>query len=946
MPELFPPELHPKDIVPRSLEQLLANRFMPVSTYRLQLHKNFTFADATKVTPYLKSLGIGTAYASPYLTAVPGSMHGYDVIDHAHLNPELLPEQFDAWIDSLRSNGLTHIVDIVPNHMGIATNLNAWWNDVLENGPDAEHGKFFDIAWTSSPRASLQNKVLLPVLGASYAEALENAELKLTREGGALFVNYYDRRFPIAPDSMPALLGTSEPLKTVGDAFSSLPANAEERSKRVADLRQNLSDRSARDPEFAKAIDQRITVLNGVKGDSKSFDALDALLDRQFYRLASWRTAADEINYRRFFDVGSLAAIAMERPEVFEQSHALILNLLAREKIQGLRLDHPDGLYDPAAYFDRLQNAFVAACANEKLESIDAGIAAKKPLYVLGEKILAMNESLPTEWPIDGTTGYDFLIQVNAGFVDTENETACTTLYQDFTGETHGIEEISHACKLLILDRAMSSELDMLTHQLDHLSQQHRVSRDFTFMGLRSALRELIASFSVYRTYITAAPISERDRSEVDKAVAKAKSCAPKIDGSLFDYVRSVLLRARPADDATRVLQVKFAGKFQQLTSPVTAKGIEDTAFYRYHRLISLNEVGGEPARFGITADSLHTYLADRQKHWPFALSTLSTHDTKRSEDVRARINVLSEIPKTWASHVYGWRNALAPLNLGVHRNDEYLIYQTLIGAWPTDDEPDFAQRLHEYFKKALREAKDRTNWTAPDETYEKKVHALIDAVIDKNRSAEFHKTFQPFLKRIIWAGRINSLSQTVLKFFGPGLPDTYQGTELWDLSLVDPDNRRPVDYARRQTLLKNLNASSDPKMLSDMLDDGRAKLWVTTQGLHLRRRVPKLFEEGTYTPLHLSGPHARHAFAFLRRCGSEALVVIVPRFVERLREAAGSSEDEILIRDTHVALPKDLASESFTHVFTGQRVDCAAAIDVGAALRPFPVLALHATHG
>ncbi|MGN6627870.1 MAG: malto-oligosyltrehalose synthase, partial [Tepidisphaeraceae bacterium] len=581
------------------------------------MHKEFTFADARAVSEYLKDLGIGTAYTSPYLAAAAGSMHGYDVIDHSRLNPELRPEAYDAWIASLHDNGLTHVLDIVPNHMGVATNLNRWWNDVLEHGPQAEHGSYFDIAWGRSSRKTLQNKVLMPVLGTSYGDALQAGKLELIEEGGAFYVAHYDRRFPLSPGSVVELFGDEPTLATIAAGYRDLPQTASDRSKIVAQMKSDLKDAIASDPRVGEAVKRRLALFHDDP------DRLDQLLTKQHYRLASWRTAADEINYRRFFDVDSLAALAMERPEVFEASHRYVLQLVAEGNVQGLRLDHPDGLYDPAEYFERLQKAYLRAVADQ---SRGPASATSKRLYVLAEKILAMAEPLPTEWPIDGTTGYDFLVQVNALFVDTEHARAMTDLYQSFTGETCDMEQLSRNCKLLILDRAMSSELSMLAKQLDELAQDRRDTRDFTYLGLRNALREVIASFSVYRTYITASPIADRDRRQVMAAVEQAKHHAPHLDESLLNFIQATLLRTGDATAEQRAAEVRFAGKFQQLTSPVTAKGIEDTAFYRYHRLISLNEVGGEPGRFGLEPDALHAYFADRQERWPLALSTLSTH--------------------------------------------------------------------------------------------------------------------------------------------------------------------------------------------------------------------------------------------------------------------------------------------------------------------------------
>ncbi len=798
---------------------------IPGSTYRLQLHGRFTFEHARQIADYLHDLGITDVYTSPILAAAAGSTHGYDVIDHSKLNPELKPEHFDAWIDELRSLGMGYLLDVVPNHVGVDTNDNPWWNDLLENGPDGAHGRSFDVDWEGGHRASMRNKILLPVLGQPYGDALAAGEIRLVRERGEAKVAYFDKRFPV-----------SKPFKGVD-----------------------------------------------VEAVNANVDDLDRVLCGQFYRLAYWLAAGDEINYRRFFDVNTLAAIAMERLDVFEAAHQVIFRLLEEGKITGLRLDHPDGLFDPAQYFERLQQR------------------AGSP-YVLAEKILAMEEPLRDDWKAHGTSGYDFLIHVNALQVHSANEREMTAIYDEFTGEHLDVDQVGYESKLHILENTMASELHMLTRELDALSQLDRRYRDFTFRQLRAGLREVVARFEVYRTYITEKTIDKRDAAHVRAAVTRARETSPQIAPGVFNLIEQTLLR-QWGDESVRARQARFAGKFQQLTSPVTAKGIEDTAFYRYHRLISLNEVGGQPGRFGIGADVLHRYFAERQYRWPGALSTLSTHDTKRAEDVRARINVLSEWPAEWREQVLKWREVNGS---SVHPNDEYLLYQTLVGAWV--ESPDFADRIKAYMTKALREAKQRTNWTRPDESYERAVHELVDRLIHPARGRAFQQFLLPFQKRVAAAGVVNSLSQTALKLWAPGVPDTYQGTELTDLSLVDPDNRRPVDFDRRRRLLNN---ESDVDI--DPADLDRAKLRLHVRSLQWRRQHRPFCVEADYRPLTLCGPGANNAFAFARIHDRAGVVVVVPRLVATPDAQQGW-------RKTTIRLPAFAHGCQATDLFSGER--------------------------
>ena len=735
---------------------------LPGSTYRIQFHAGFTFQNATAIVPYLADLGITHLYASPYLAAVAGSMHGYDVIDHDRLNPELGTEaDYEELLRVLKRYGLSHILDTVPNHVGVDTNDNAWWNSVLEHGRASPFARYFDISWRGSASADLHDRVLIPILGDSYGKVLEGGQLKVEYEGDTdrLVVVYFNRRFPISPSTRELVFGKS-----------------------AADSRD---------------MGHAITELNGSPGDPRTFDRLDALLQAQHYRLAWWRAAPDEINYRRFFDINGLAALAMERAEVFIAAHAFTLRLAAQAKITGLRVDHPDGLYDPKKYFRRLQQHYLVAIAEEiarespdwrddvwkevepeliarlSAREKDAEEATAPLLYVVAEKILAADEGLPSDWSCHGTSGYDFLVMVNELFVDQANEAAFSRLYESISRQTDGFGELAYRNKLFVLNQSFAGDLHRLTRRLQRLAANDRRARDFSFRNLQDALRELIACFPVYRTYIDSDCVSGQDQSYLESAAKDAIDRNPKMQAEVFHFVRDMLLQL-PADSFTfpdRARQLRLAGKFQQLTSPVMAKGVEDTAFYQYQRLIALNEVGGDPGRFGIDPAELHRYLSHRQQSWPFALNALSTHDTKRSEDVRARINVLSEMPVEWEARVRRWMtlNASQRDNIGgipaPAPDEEYLLYQTLIGIWPLSGaagvDDTFIRRVLQFMQKALREAKLRTSWTEPAPQWEAAVENFVRRILDKSSAGEFLADVSSFVQTVSHYGLINSLSQT-----------------------------------------------------------------------------------------------------------------------------------------------------------------------------------------
>jgi (1->4)-alpha-D-glucan 1-alpha-D-glucosylmutase len=1035
--------------VERLLEKtgaVIAARPLPEATYRFQFHAGFTFRDAERLAPYLGDLGVTHCYASPYLKARPGSTHGYDIIDHGSLNPEIgTPEDYEAFVAALRGRGLGQILDTVPNHMGVGTNDNAWWNDVLENGPASLFGGYFDIAWRASPRPELQDKVLLPVLGEPYGDVLEKGQLRLGFDNGAFAVQYYDRRFPLAPRSYGKVLGhrldkLAESLgadshalaeyqsiltaaRNLPDRSETDPASVAERRREKEVLKRRLAALAAEVPAVREFIEQNLAEFNGTPGQPRSFDLLDDLLERQCYRLSYWRVAPDEINYRRFFDINDLAALSMERLDVFEAAHALVLRLLAEGKIDGLRIDHPDGLYDPDQYFRRLQAAFVLACARRLLETdpdfqgLDtkeiegplseriaaelkaaegprrwplarppelsdkgaqpaAGSSAERPagrapLYVVAEKILGADEPLPPSWAVYGTSGYDFLNEVNGLFVDTGNAVAFNRLYRDLTGETTSFTDLAYQKKLLILGTSLASELHMLTYQLDRLAQKSRKSRDFTFNTLRRALREVIASFPVYRSYISDEGVSDTDRRYVEMAIRRASSRNPLTSRSLFRFIRSMLLLEYPDSfsEEDRAEQRRFAGKFQQVTAPVTAKGVEDTAFYVYNRLVSLNEVGGEPGHFGLSPEAVHRWNRDRQVRWPYALSPLSTHDTKRSEDVRARLNVLSEIPDEWRAAVQRWFEFNAPLRKDLDgqptpdANEEYMLYQALVGAWPlgtpgADEQAELVKRIQAYMLKALHEAKVHTSWINPDEEYDAAVQEFVARILDEQTSRPFLDDFRAFQKRISHYGLFNSLSQTLLKIASPGVPDTYQGTELWDFSLVDPDNRRPVDYEVRRRMLGELQSAAGNNLLDlarslvETREDGRIKLHVTYRALHVRRDHAGLFSAGEYLPLDAAGDRSAHLFAFARRAGDAWAIAVVPRLLTGLApDVARLPLGAEVWGNTRLLLPAVDPSLRWRNVFTGEVVAAAESqgersLRAGEMFAHFPVVLLLGERG
>ena len=942
-------------------------RSIPLSTYRLQFNSSFTFAQAAELVPYLAALGISHCYASPYLRARPGSMHGYDIIDHQHLNPEIgTPEDYERFVAVLHEHGMGQILDVVPNHMGIMGADNAWWLEVLENGEASTYAEFFDIDWYPL-KDELQGKVLVPVLGDQYGTVLERGELKLTfdRERGEFSICYFQHRFPVNPREYPRILafGINELQQKLGadnenllelqsliSAFNHLPgreeAAPEKRAERLRDKeihKRRLANLCARSADITEFLGKNVARINGDPNDTASFDALHELIKAQAYRLAYWRVAADDINYRRFFDVNDLGALRQENETVFRQTHEFVLQLLREGKLDGLRIDHPDGLYNPKQYFEQLQGT------PENSE--------RKPFYVVAEKILTGTEQIPEDWPIQGTTGYNFSNLVNGLFVDPDSKRKLDRVYRIFIGRYTDFKQLVYECKKLVMDRALNSELNVLANHLSRIALADRHTCDFTLKSLRDALEEIVACFPVYRTYVTEQGLSESDRAYINEAVdcAKWKSTAAEL--SVFDFIREVLLTSRAAGhpDYYQRSVIHFAMRFQQYTSALMAKGLEDTSFYRYNRLVSLNDVGGDPSRVGVTPDEFHKEILDRSRRCPHEMLATSTHDSKRSEDVRARINVLSEIPREWHRRVRTWRE----INKNKKRecdgaeaptaNDEYLLYQTLVGAWPFGEDepaPGFRERIRDYMLKALREAKEKTSWSNQNKAYEDAVTDFAHSVFE---SQEFRKDFLPFQRTVAHFGTLNSLAQTVLKLTVPGVPDIYQGNELWEFALVDPDNRRAVDYEARRVMLEELrkmdactNCAGVQDLSANMLD-GRIKLFVTWKALNFRKQNADLFQGGGYMPINASGEHARHVAAFARRNGPESVIVVVPRLCAQLLKGEQRLPvGEQVWRDTKIEIPPEYSR--LRNLFTGELISRAGETNgwlAGQVFQQFPVALL-----
>lgn len=950
----------------------------PVATYRLQMHGKFTFADAQAILPYLKKLGIGDVYCSPLTEARPGSLHGYDVTRHDRLNPELGGAAgFARFSAELHRLEMGLLLDFVPNHMGVG-NDSLWWQDVLRNGHASKYSEYFDIDWHPLKEA-MQEKLLLPILGRQYGLELESKHIQVISKDGWFRIEYFEHSMPLSPRSLPVLFpeqkdaeyGVPESFRALLDKLPSIPPHEtsddpsrQERQERLARLEPQLRQVLA-SPQMQPTITKALEAINGIEGQPRSFDRLHQLLEAQPYRLALWSTSAEEINYRRFFDINDLVGLRMENPAVFAATHTLVRSLLANHAITGLRIDHCDGMLNPRQYLIRLQLLYLASqCLGAKpegnvgLNGIEREVLdrmrgydwlkSQGPFYTVVEKILEPREYLPRAWPVRGTSGYDFVYLANEIFVLSANEKAFNTLYDQLLGHTSDPDDIIYKSKLQVMQTALASDVYTLTNLLSRIAAASRYARDFTDNILETVLRQTIAAFPVYRTYFDdGGEYSDRDVAFIRLAVARAKRLNPDIGASAFDFLRETLLLRQPdpaggspANPDPQVLY--FAVKFQQLTGPVMAKGVEDTAFYVYNRFISSNEVGGSIKSFGISIETLHQSNEERLRYSPDSMLATSTHDTKRSEDVRNRLNVLSEMPRAWPQMVRTWRrmngrfrHTLQDGRVAPDPNEEYLLYQTIVGAWPpqmetAEDRAAFLERLKQYAFKALSEAKINLSWINPDQPYVEAVQEFLAAILATDsggRPGPFVRSLERLLPALRVFGALNSLAQMVLKIASPGVPDFYQGSEMWDLSLVDPDNRRPVDFDLRSRSLDGLLALEQREgpaavcreVLAN-LSDGRAKMWTIHRGLQLRGRRHSLFRRGEYIALSPAGINPDHAIAFLRHdpaAGQSALAVL-PRFGYTLMQGRSELPLGPAWAKGSLTLP-GTAARRYRNVFTGE---------------------------
>jgi len=922
---------------------------IPTSTYRLQFGPAFRFNDAAAILPYLDRLGVGALYASPYLKARAGSTHGYDIVDPNSLNPEIGSNaEHAALIAAAQARGMGHVLDFVPNHMGIGPD-NPWWNDVLAWGERSPYAKFFDIDWRPL-RPDLHGKVLVPFLGDHYGRVLEKGDLQVVfdERAGTFAIVYYANRFPLAPATYTPILrraGAEVPaLRQLADAFSAARSRARDERRiralrrRVAALERELVER-ARDPQVRAAIDRACASFTPEPASPQSADALDDLLAAQHYRLAFWRVAVDDINYRRFFDINDLAGIRVEDAEVLAQTHRLIFEMIADGRLQGLRIDHIDGLYNPGGYANFL---------HERAEALG------HPLYLVIEKILAPFERLRTDWLVNGTTGYEFMNAVNGLFVDPNAERFFDRIYARALGGALDYHEVALEAKRSIVNINLASELSVLATGLARIAASDRRSSDFTFIGLRRALAEVVAAFPVYRTYVVSEKVAPEGREFIEAAVALAQRRSALADIALFDFIADVLcvrVHLQPGTHYDRNAVLRFAMRFQQYTSPVMAKSIEDTAFYRYLRLVSLNEVGGEPTRFGTSPEEFHAANTRAAKNHPHGLLATATHDHKRGEDTRLRIDALSEFPAEWSRALRRWSR----LNRGKRgegilpapsANDEYFVYQILLGTWPIGwhdpasigDEAygAYIERIVAYMEKATREAKVHTSWANQDEPYEDATRAFVRGILDRANDNRFPGEVAAFAAQLSPVAMIHSLAQTVLKCTSPGVPDIYQGCELWDFSLVDPDNRRPVDYAARSLMLDRIEA--DPVAALASWDDGLVKMAVLWNLLHLRRERRATFASGAYEPLAVRGPWSDRIVAFAR----DDIVVVAPRLVRPLFEGQ-SATPALRLSDEQLMLPAGRYHERFT----AKSLSCEAGkLRLAPLLGRFPVAVLVRSDG
>jgi (1->4)-alpha-D-glucan 1-alpha-D-glucosylmutase len=948
---------------------------IPLNCYRLQFNGDFTFLKATEILDYLDRLGITTIYASPILQSRTGSEHGYDVTDPTRISTDLGGEQqFETFHAELARRGMGLLLDIVPNHMA-ASPENPWWMDVLENGPGSIYGAYFDIDW-HPPSRIFENKILLPVLGSFYAEVLRKQELRLAFSRGSFLIHYYDSAFPIAPKSYRDILahrqqllehklGSKSPqfqeylgILTGLDALAprqTLPVYATgERRLQVAALKERLKELHDNDKTFRNFLDGNVEYFNGKAQHDSSFSAMDHLLSQQSYALAYWNSANAEINYRRFFNVAELIGVRVEDPAVVEATHSTIFRLIEKGSVTGLRIDHIDGLRDPLGYLQRVQNHVGEQTTSKK---------PSKPLYIVVEKILSGGEQLPEEWPVSGTTGYEFLNAVNRIFVHPQGVRDLEKTYFKLIGWQHSFPDLLYEKKKLIMTSLLGVEMRYLGHQLAILAQQDRFAREIPGPELTQAFFETTACLAVYRTFVRGMDVSNQTKYYIGNAITEAQSRNLQLGKNCFSFVADVLL-GNESDEILpeqREARHAFVMRWQQLTGAIVAKGFEDTLLYVYFPLLSLNDVGGDPRPTPSPAIKFEDFISERFRRWPYGLNSTATHDTKRGEDMRARINVLSEIPDEWSGRLSKWLK----LNFA-HRkviggqtvpdaNEEIFLYQTLIGAWPLDPEEisAFGKRFEEYLVKANREAKVHTRWTRPNLEHEKALQKFARAIIQEGKRNLFLKDFLTFYKKISYFGMINGLGQTLIKVTSPGVPEIYQGCELWDFRLVDPDNRRPVDYSvRAKYLLAQEKRSRSPEdsfrlaaELTESWDDGGIKLYLTWKALNLRKEKAALFLDGAFHMLKVSGRRAANVIAYARHHKKDWIVVVVPRWLAHEKAPVKQRDMQAFWGETRIVLP-ERAPKRFRNIFTADILQVGhpgprSSLRVSDLLKVFPVACL-----
>ncbi len=949
--------------------------YIPAATYRLQFHHGFRFIAAHALAPYLSALGITDIYASPLFRARRRSLHGYSVINPLFINPELGSKvSFNALIKALQSQDLGLILDIVPNHMALSHD-NPWWLDVLENGPSSPYAMFFDIDW-APPNKTLEGRVLLPILGGPYGQVLENQELWLNLEEEGFFIHYYDHKFPLDPKTCLPILTHRWEVLASGDresdpgvvGLTGLVTLLEQIPPRSARGTRKLSQRQRQKDTFKKRlwrlyqsnplvrefIDENLRTFNGQKGHPASFDALDSLLRAQPYRLAYWQVAQHLINYRRFFSVNDLIGLRVEDPRVFEASHGLLFNLAHEGKITGVRVDHVDGLYDPTGYLKRLQSRLA-----EAVGGLQAG-SGRRPLYVVVEKILAEKEPLPPEWPVAGTTGYDFLNMVNGVFIPVEGLAKLRQVYHGFIQSEDSLPKIIYDKKKLVMESLFGGELESLGDELALMAEQDRQARDISRWDLQEALGEVIVCLPLYRTYIRSYEVGSWDRAVLSEVIAEVQSRHPALPPAALEFLKRVLLLDFPLSlgEDQKNQWLRFVMRWQQFTGPIMAKGLEDTALYVYNPLVSLSEVGTHHQT--VPPEAFHRFNRQRLAAWPYTMNATSTHDSKRGEDVRMRLNVLAELPEEWEERLRRWSTLNCARALPVNgtpvpdANQEYFLYQTLLGVWPLKDEelPSLQDRLQGYLVKAAREAKVHTRWIATHPEYEKALLAFAEAILEDGGNSPFLEDFREFQARLAYLGALNSLSQVLLKIASPGVPDFFQGTELWDLTLVDPDNRRPVDFHQRVEMLRDLRRREvrGPIPLIHQLlshwETGAIKMFVTYKALNFRKIHQNIFLKSEYLPLWGEGENRERVVALARRQEQDWVVAVAGRFFAGLVADRQLPVGHRVWGKGRLILPPEAPGE-WRNIFTGEVLTASRdqeswSLPLGSVFQHLPVALLH----